>query len=71
MILYKRVHILTSTQDLHHSTRNFVKLAGYYLGEEILICISMESWPRHIERFERQYDKAFARGPLFGADLMD
>ena len=22
-------------------------------------------------RFERQYDKAFARDPLFGADLMD
>ena len=28
-------------------------------------------WPRHIERFERKYDKAFARDPLFGADLMD
>ena len=26
---------------------------------------------RHIDRFERQYDKAFARDPLFGADLMD
>ena len=27
-------------------------------------------WPRHIDRFERQYDKAFVRDPLFGADLM-
>ena len=26
---------------------------------------------RHIDRFERQYDKDFARDPLFGADLMD
>ena len=31
----------------------------------------MASWPRHIERFERQYDKDFSRDPLFGADLMD
>ena len=31
----------------------------------------MGMWPRHIDRFERQYDKAFARDPLFGADLMD
>ena len=31
----------------------------------------MASWPRHIDRFERQYDKAFARDPLFGVDLMD
>ena len=26
---------------------------------------------RHIDRFERQYNKAFARDPLFGADLID
>ena len=31
----------------------------------------MASWPRHIDRFERQYDKAFAMDPLFGADLLD
>ena len=31
----------------------------------------MASWKRHIDRFERQYDKAFARDPLFGAYLMD
>ena len=31
----------------------------------------MGLWPRHIDRFERQYDKAFSRDPLFGADLMD
>ena len=31
----------------------------------------MGTWPRHIDRFKRQYDKAFARDPLFGADLMD
>ena len=52
-------------------TRNFVKLAGDYLGEESPICLLMGSWTRHIDRFERQYGKAFARDSLFGADLMD
>ena len=31
----------------------------------------MALWPRHIDRFKRQYDKDFARDPLFRADLMD
>ena len=70
-LLDQRVHVLTSTQELCHSTRNFVKLVGVYLGEESPICLSMGSWPRHIDRFERQYDKVFTRDPLFGADLMD
>ena len=30
----------------------------------------MGTWPRYIDRFERQYNKAFARDPNFGADLM-
>ena len=70
-LLEQRVHILISTQELRHLTRNFVKLVGDYLGEESPICLSMGTWPHHIDRFERQYDKAFARDPLFGADLMD
>ena len=70
-LLDQRVHVITSNQEIRHSTRNFVKLAGDYLGEGIPVCVSMALWPRHIDRFERQYDKAFARYPLFGADLMD
>ena len=70
-LLDQRVHVLTSTQEMRHSTRNFVNLAGDYLGEESPICLSMALWPRHIARFRRQYDKAFARDPLFGANLMD
>ena len=31
-LLYQRVYVLTSTQYLRHSTRNFSKLAGDYLG---------------------------------------
>ena len=70
-LLDQRVHVLTSTQDLHHLTQNFVNLAGDYLGDDSPICLLMASWPRHIYRFERKYDKAFARDPLFGLDFMD
>ena len=48
-----------------------MKLAGDYLGEKSPFCLSMGTWTSHIERFEQQYDKAFARDPLFGANLMD
>ena len=48
-----------------------MKLAGDYLGEESSIYLSMGTWPRQIDRFERQFDKAFARDSLFEADLMD
>ena len=70
-LLDQRFHVLTSIQELRHSTRNFVKIAGDYLGEESPIYLSMGTWLRHIDRFKRQYDNAFARDPLFGADLMD
>ena len=70
-LLDQRFHVLASTQELRHSTQNFVNLAGDYLGEEIPICLSIGMWPRHIDRFSQEYDKAFARDPLFGADLMD
>ena len=48
-----------------------MKLAGDYLGEESPIYLSMGTWLRHIDRFDCQYYKAFARDPLFGVDLMD
>ena len=31
----------------------------------------MVTWPRHIDHFERTYDKAFVKDPLFGSDLID
>ena len=69
-LLDQRVHVLTSTQELRHSTRNFVKLVGDYLGEESPIFLSMGTWLRHIDRFRRKYDKAFAKDPLFEAYFM-
>ena len=63
--------MLTSTQELRHLMRNFLRLAGDYLREGITVCVMMALWPHHIDRFKRQYDKDFARDPLFGADLLD
>ena len=48
-----------------------MKLAGDYLREKSLICLLMGTWLRHIDHFEWQYDKAFAKDPHFGEDLMD
>ena len=31
----------------------------------------MATWNLHIDLFEWQYDKAFARDPILGEDLMD
>ena len=31
----------------------------------------MATWPRHINRFERQYDKDFVGHRLFGSDIVD
>ena len=67
----QRVHALTSTQELRQLPRTYVKLSGGYLGEESPICLSMGTWPCHIDHFERQYDKAFTRNPLLWEDLMD
>ena len=70
-LLNQRVQVLTSTHELPHSTRSFVKLKGDYLGEGSPVCFLMASWLHHIDRFERQYNKAFTRDTLFGADFMD
>ena len=70
-LLDQRVHVLTSTQDLHHLTQNFVNLAGDYLGDDSPICLSMGMWLRYIDRFDRKYNKTFAKDSLFGEDLMD
>ena len=70
-LLEQRVHVLASTQEPRHLTRNFLKLAGDYLGEESPICLSVGTLPHQIDRFKRKYGKAFMKDPLFGADLMD
>ena len=63
--------MVTTSQELRYFTKNFVKITGDYLCEEITLCCSMETWPRHIEHFEHQYNKKFTKDPLFGADLIN
>ena len=65
------VPVDTTTQDLSHTTRNFVRVAGDYLENEAPLGRSIITWPQHIDRFERQYNKAFAENTLFGAETID
>ena len=39
------------------------------MGKESPLCCSIATWICHIDRFERQYDKAFLKEHLFGADI--
>ena len=65
-----RVHVVTTSQELLHRMNNFVKLMEDYLGEENPLCLSMETCPRQVDRFNYQYNKAFVKDPLFGAYLV-
>ena len=53
-LLDQRVHVVATTQELCHSTRNFVHLTRDYLGTESPLSRAMAELPRHIYRFERQ-----------------
>ena len=67
----QRVHVVTTYQELRHSTNNFVKIARDYLGEDILMCHSMATWLCHIDRFKWKYNKSSAKDPIFGADIIN
>ena len=64
-LLDQGIYVLKTTQEIQHSTRNLVKLAGAKMGEESPLYIPMAMWPRQIDRFDRKYDKGFAEEPLF------
>ena len=70
-LLDQRVHVVSMTQELRHSTRNFVRLNGDFFGVEGPLSREMMTWPCRIDRFERQYNKDFAGHHLFGADIVD
>ena len=53
-LLDQRFHVVTTTQELHHSMRNIVRLIGDYLGDEGPLRWAMATWPRHIDRFDRK-----------------
>ena len=43
-LLDQRVHVVTTTQEIHHRTRNFVYLPGDYLGDEGPLSQAMAIW---------------------------
>ena len=65
------VHVVTKIQELRHSTRNFVRLAGDHLKPDGSLSQVTTTWPLHIDRFERQYYKAFVVNHLFWEDTED
>ena len=69
-LLDQRIHVVAMTQEIHHITRNFVRMTEDYLRTEGPLSRAMATWPRQIDHFECQYDKAFAGHCLFGADIV-
>ena len=70
-LLEQWFHVVTMTQELYNSTRNFVRVSGDYLSAGRPLSQAMATWPIHIDRFERQYDKALSVNRLLGTDLVD
>ena len=70
-LLDQHVHVVKTNQELCHSTRNFVQITKDYLGAEGPLSRAMATWPLHIDRLGRQYDKSFAGHRIFGADIVD
>ena len=69
--LDQRLHMITTTEELQHRTRKFMRMVGDYLVSEGPLIRAMATWTCHINRFERQYDKAFSGNPFFGAYLIN
>ena len=70
-LLYQQVHVVKKNQYLRNITRNLVCLTGDCLGGEGPLSQAVVLLPRHIDRFERKYDKAFTGDPLFRSDIVD
>ena len=69
-ILYQRVHMVTTSQDLQHSPINFVRLAREYLGTDGTLSQAMITHPHHIDRYERLYHKNFAGNHFFRSNTV-
>ena len=67
----QQFHVVTTTQELRHSMRDFVRLVGDYLGDKGPLSWYMVTLTRHIDRFKRKYKKDFAGNLLFGGYHMD
>ena len=70
-ILDQWFHVVTPNQDLWNDTRNFLRLAGDYIIPDSPLSKVVEKRPRHIDRFDKKYDKAFTGNLLLGAGIVD
>ena len=70
-ILNQQVHVVTSMEEIRHSTRKFVQVAGDYLGYEGPLGRAMATWSRHIDRFGQQCDEAFVGKSFFSTDIVN
>ena len=69
-ILEQRVKIVTYTQELFHSTCNFLQVMGYYLVLDGLLRRDVYTRPCQIDRYKHKYDKMFVANILFGNGIM-
>ena len=70
-MLDQRVHMVTTTQDIRHSIRNFLSVDGNYLRDEGTLIRAMATRKCYIDRFEQQYDKVFTGNPFFSTYLVN
>ena len=53
-LLDQWVHVVTTTHEICHRTRNFVCLMGDYFRDEGPFSQAMATWPRHIDQLDQQ-----------------
>ena len=68
-LLYQRVDIVTSTQDISNSTHNYGQVVEDYMVPDNPLEMAMDMWLLHINQYEWQYDNAFEVSVLFGVDI--
>ena len=70
-LLEKQVHMVTTTQELQHTTRNFLRVVGDYLVPEGTLIRAIATCPCHIKCFEHKHDKDLAGNNIFSTDIID
>ena len=67
----RQVHVVASTQELCHSTHNFVWVSGDWLVSYVPLGVYISMWPHHIYCYDHQYAKILSANAFFRAGLLD
>ena len=70
-LLDQQSHAVAMTQDIRHSTQNFMQMTRDYLRMKVTFSKAMETRPLFIDCFKCKYDKAFTGHNNFGTDIVD